>query len=111
MTQKRKKMLQLMSINRRWAIERDLPQPRLTFNARQNGARYILVDHGDFVESVEPGDTATIKTHFTFTSDPAKACVFSYADLYDKNATNAIGIAFAAGFGGRVIRVDKGTTA
>lgn len=104
-------MLQRLSINRRWAIERDQPQATFSFNAHQNGARFVLMDHdGHFVESVDTADQATRKFDFTFTSEPEKAFVFSYADLYDKNATNAIGTEFARGYCGRAIRIDLGAT-
>jgi hypothetical protein len=75
----------------------------------QDGRRYVLRDRdGDYVTSVDSSELATTKLHFTFSSDPVDAYVFTYADLYDKNATNAIGIAFACGFsGGRAIRVDE----
>ena len=75
----------------------------------QDRRRYVLRDKdGNYVTSVVPSELATIKLHFSFSSDPVDAYVFSYADLYDKNITNAIGIAFACGFsGGRAIRVDE----
>ena len=63
--------------------------------------QYILQDRdGDYVEKVESGTTETIKMHFTFTKDIAKARRFSYDDLWSPLATTSIGGEFTHGFGG-----------
>ena len=63
---------------------------------------YILQDRdGDYVEKVESGTSETVKMHFTFTKDIAKAKHFSYSDLWSPLATTSIGNEFTHGFGGR----------
>jgi len=68
---------------------------------------YILQDRdGDYVEKVESGDSETVKMHFTFTKDIAKAKRFSYNDLWSPLATTSIGGEFTHGFGGgRAIKI------
>ena len=68
---------------------------------------YILQDRdGDYVEKVDSGDTETVKMHFTFTKDIAKAKRFSYSDLWSPLATTSIGGDFTPGFsGGRAIKI------
>src|SRR5262249_47462958 len=62
---------------------------------------YILQDRdGDYVEKVESGDTETVKMHFTFTKDIAKAKRFGYADLWSPLATTSTGGEFTHGFSG-----------
>jgi hypothetical protein len=69
--------------------------------------KYILQDRdGDYVEKVESGTSETVKMHFTFTKDIAKAKHFSYSDLWSPLATTSIGGEFTRGFGGgRAINV------
>jgi hypothetical protein len=69
---------------------------------------YILQDRdGDYVENVESGDTETVKMHFTFTKDIAKAKRFTYDDLWSPLATTSIGGEFTHGFGGgKAIKVS-----
>ena len=68
---------------------------------------YILQDRdGDYVENVESGTGETVKMHFTFTKDIAKAKRFSYNDLWSPLATTSIGGEFTHGFGGgRAIKI------
>jgi hypothetical protein len=70
---------------------------------------YILQDRDcDYVEKVESGDTETVRTHFIFTTDIAKARHFSYTDLWSPLATTSIGGEFTRGFsGGRAIKMSR----
>ncbi len=69
--------------------------------------QYILQDRdGDYVEKVESGTTETVKMHFMFTKDIAKAKRFSYDDLWSPLARTSIGGEFTHGFGGgRAIKI------
>jgi hypothetical protein len=70
--------------------------------------RYILKHEDDYVERIDSTGLETVQIHFVFTKDRANARVFTHQDLYWKQATNPVGIAFASGFSrGEVIRVDS----
>jgi hypothetical protein len=67
--------------------------------------RYILQEpDGDYVSSVESGDTETIKLHFNFTKDKKKARRFTYDDLWSKLAVAPVGVLFAQGYRGNAIQ-------
>lgn len=71
--------------------------------------RYILKHEEDYVLSVTGTGHDAAPSHFAFTKDRAHAKVFTYQDLYWKQAVNPIGIEFSRGFSrGEVIRVDNG---
>jgi hypothetical protein len=62
------------------------------------GRRYILKTRdGDYVESVEASETATLKSHFNFTQDREKAQRFSYGELWNQST---LAVEFACGFSG-----------
>jgi hypothetical protein len=67
--------------------------------------RYILRDRdGDYVERVESSETATIKIHFVFTNDRARAQRFSYGELWEQSN---VAIEFNHGYsGGTAERVE-----
>lgn len=90
------------------ALHEFFTNPRFTVNDE-----YILQDRdGDYVEKVESGTTETVKMHFTFTKDIAKAKRFSYNDLWSPLATTSIGGEFTHGFsGGRAIKMKPFQTA
>lgn len=70
---------------------------------------YILQDRdGDYVSAVESTGWETVRFHFVFSKERKDARVFSYKDLFWKQATNPLGIDFLHGFaGGRAIRVGQ----
>jgi hypothetical protein len=60
--------------------------------------RYVLRDRdGDYVQSVEASETTTVKTHFTFTRDRAKAQCFTYDELWNQSS---LAVEFDHGFSG-----------
>jgi len=79
------------------------------FNAAlQRGWRFILKHEDDYVESVTGTGHDAAPSYFAFTKDRKKAKVFTYDDLYHKQAVNPVGIEFSRGFSrGEVIRVDE----
>jgi hypothetical protein len=59
---------------------------------------YLLRDRdGDFVERIEDFGTATVKYHFAFTKDRAKARRFTHDELW---GPSDLAIEFACGFAG-----------
>jgi hypothetical protein len=73
-----------------------------------SGWRCILKHEDDYVESVTGTGHDAAPTYFAFTKDRKKAKVFTYDDLYHKQAVNPTGIEFSRGFTrGEVIRVDS----
>jgi len=69
---------------------------------------YILEHEGSYVERIEATEWQTVSSYFVFTKDMAKAKLFSYNDLYWKQATSPPGILFMIGFSrGRAIRIAR----
>ena len=84
----------------------ELPFARGRIKVIESG--YILEYEGEYVERVEPTEWQTVTIYFAFTKDRRKAKVFSYQELYWKQATNPVGISFMMGFSrGRAIPVSS----
>jgi hypothetical protein len=77
---------------------------RLSDSVPLKARRYVLRlrDGGEYVERVVTGELETVKLHFDFTHDRARAAEFSYDELWSPYATTAVGMEFTCGFAGGV---------